>query len=117
MFIACVAVTALLAFATFGSAMGKIQGVAQMRELLDSVGVSASTGRILGFIHLAGAAGIILGLFVEPIGVAAAGGLTLYYLGAMAAHARAKHPVKQVFFPFPLLALSLLALVLRIVTM
>ena len=116
MFIVCVVVTAFLAFASFGSAMGKIQGVPQMAELLDSVGVSASAGRILGFIQLVGAAGIILGLFVAPIGVAAAGGLTLYYLGAMAAHARAKHPVKQVFFPFPLLVLSLAALVLRIVT-
>ena len=117
MFILCVVVTALLAFASFGSAMGKIQGIPQMAELLDSVGVSASTGRILGFVQLAGAAGLILGLFVAPVGVAAAGGLTLYYLGAMAAHARARHPVKQVFFPFPLLVLSLAALVLRIVTM
>ena len=96
--------------------MGKIQGIPQMRELLDSVGVSASTGRILGFIQLAGAAGIVLGLFSAPLGIAAAGGLTLYYLSAMAAHARAKHPVKQLLVPFPLLALSLAALVLRIVT-
>jgi hypothetical protein len=116
MFIACVVVTAVLAVASFGSAMGKIQGIAQMTDLLGSVGVSASTGRILGFVQLAGAAGIILGLFVAPIGIAAAGGLTLYYLGAMAAHARAKHPLKQVFFPFPLVALSLAALVLRIIT-
>ena len=116
MFVACVVVTAILAFASFGSAMGKIQGIPQMADLMSSVGVSAPTARILGFIQLAGAAGIILGLFWAPIGIAAAGGLTLYYLGAMAAHARAKHPVKQVFFPVPLVVLSLAALVLRIVT-
>ncbi len=116
MFIACVIVTAVLAVASFGSAMGKIQGVPQMRELIASVGVSESTGRVLGFIQLAGVAGIIVGLFWAPIGIAAAGGLTLYYLAAMAAHARAKHPIKQVFFPFPLVVLSLAAFVLRIVT-
>jgi len=115
MFIVCVVVTTLLAFASFGSAMGKIQQIPQMQELLESVG-AAGIGRALGFVQLAGAAGVILGLFVAPIGIAAAGGLTVYYLGAMAAHARARHPFKQVLFPLPLVVLSLAALVLRIVT-
>jgi hypothetical protein len=115
MFIVCVVVTVLLAFASFGSAMGKLQDVPQIRELLASVGVE-SKGRTLAFIQLAGVVGLLVGLFWAPIGIAAAAGLTLYYLGAMVAHARAGHPVKQIFFPFPLVVLSALALVLRIVT-
>ncbi|WP_103337485.1 DoxX family protein [Amycolatopsis sp. CA-126428] len=45
----------------------------------------------LGTLKLAGAAGLLLGLLGVPVlGVAAAIGLTLYYLGAIAAHVRAR---------------------------
>ncbi|MEQ0558766.1 DoxX family protein [Amycolatopsis sp. NEAU-NG30] len=46
---------------------------------------------MLGTLKLAGAAGLLLGLLGVPvIGVAAAIGLILFYLGAIAAHVRAR---------------------------
>ncbi|MEU4246648.1 DoxX family protein [Amycolatopsis sp. NPDC026612] len=46
---------------------------------------------LLGTLKLAGAAGLLLGLLgVEPIGVAAAIGLVLFFVGAIVAHVRAR---------------------------
>jgi hypothetical protein len=46
---------------------------------------------MLGTLKLAGAAGLLLGLLGVPvIGVAAAIGLILFYIGAIAAHVRAR---------------------------
>jgi len=46
---------------------------------------------LLGTLKLAGAAGLLLGLLgVRVIGVAAAIGLALFYVGAIAAHGRAR---------------------------
>ncbi len=46
---------------------------------------------LLGTLKLAGAAGLLLGLLgVEPLGVAAAIGLVLFFVGAVVAHVRAR---------------------------
>ena len=71
MFFACVVVTLLLAFVVFGSAMGKLQEIGQVRQLIDHVGMGRWL-RALGFVELAGAIGLIVGLFWAPIGIAAA---------------------------------------------
>lgn len=46
----------------------------------------------LGTLKLAGASGLIVGLFVglPAIGIAAAGGLVLFFIGAVIAHLRAR---------------------------
>jgi hypothetical protein len=44
----------------------------------------------LAAVELVGAAGLLVGLAIEPVGVAASAGVLLYFLGAMAAHVRAK---------------------------
>jgi len=115
-FIACIVVSVILAFASFGSAMGKLQDVPQMVELLSSVGAEGR-GRLLGALQLAGAVGVLVGLAIAPIGIAASIGLLLYYLGAMGAHLRNGHALRQVVFPLPLVLLSAAALWLRIATM
>jgi hypothetical protein len=46
---------------------------------------------LLGALKLAGAAGLLAGLFgVRPIGLAAAIGLILFFVGAIVAHVRAR---------------------------
>lgn len=87
-----------------------------MRELLRSVGAE-DRARLLGGIQIAGAVGVLVGLVVAPIGVAASAGLLLYYAGAVAAHLRARHGWRQVLFPLPLVLLSAAALWLRIATL
>jgi hypothetical protein len=55
-----------------------------------AVGVSRSWLPLLGAVKSAGALGVGAGLVIwPPIGIAAAGGLVLFYLGAIAAHVRA----------------------------
>jgi len=114
-FIACLVVSVVLVLASFGSAMGKLQGIPQMRELLRSVGAQGHA-RLLGSLQLAGAVGVLVGFAVAPIGIAASTGLLLYYAGAVAAHLRAGHALRQVLFPLPLVLLSAAALWLRIAT-
>lgn len=45
---------------------------------------------ILGGAQIAGAAGLIIGVWYGPVGIAAAVGLMLYFIGAVGAHLRAK---------------------------
>lgn len=59
-------------------------------EPLTRYGVPRSWWPWLGAAKAAGAAGLIVGLLVPPVGVAAAIGLVLYYLGAVLTVARAK---------------------------
>ncbi len=115
MFLACVIVTVLLALLLFGSSMGKFQGVPQVEQLIEHVGMGRHL-RLLGWLELAGAVGLIVGLFVAPIGIAAAIGVVLYMLGAVIAHLRVRDGVQQVLAPVVPLLFAVAALVLRLAT-
>jgi hypothetical protein len=66
----------------------------------------------LGILKLAGAAGLLVGLVGPPaIGVAAATGLVLYFIGAVIAHLRAR-VLYNIAFPGAYLGLSAASLVL-----
>ncbi|WP_229403400.1 DoxX family protein [Micromonospora okii] len=55
------------------------------------VGVPPSWLPLLGTLKAAGAVGLVLALLgLRPIGVAAAAGLVLFFIGAVAAHLRAR---------------------------
>jgi hypothetical protein len=55
------------------------------------VGLARSMIRPTGVLKSAGAAGLLLGLLgVESIGIAAATGLVLFFIGAIATHIRAR---------------------------
>ena len=76
-----------LAVAAIMSAMGKLRKMPQVVDTMTSVGVSSSQMRILAILEIAGGAGLLVGFAVPAIGVAAAIGLTLYFIGAVIAHA------------------------------
>jgi DoxX-like family len=88
--------------------------LARTRFVLDnaaSVGVPESWITPLALLKLAGAAGLLLGLAGVPlVGPAAAVGLTLFFVGAIATHLRARN--YELAFPvgFLVLAVSSLAL-------
>ncbi|MDT5274969.1 MAG: hypothetical protein QOG95_1901 [Mycobacterium sp.] len=91
--IAKIVVTALLA-AIFGFAgLIKIAGVQQSLKIRDHLGVKPVQWRVIGSLELAGVAGVLAGLAWPPIGIAAAIGLTLLILGAIAFHVRASDSV------------------------
>jgi hypothetical protein len=76
------------------------------------LGISPSWLPLLGTLKAAGAAGLLVGLLGSRlIGIAAATGLVLFFIGAIAAHLRARVYLKTVF-PGVYLTLAIASLVL-----
>ena len=75
------------------------------------VGVPSTWLPLLAALKAAGAAGLLVGLLiVPPVGIAAAAGLTLFFLGAIATHLRAHD--HALLFPGGYLALAVASLIL-----
>ena len=87
--IAEVIVTALLAVLFTFSSLIKLVGVRQSLAIRDHLGVKPMQWRVIGLLELAGVVGVLVGLALAPIGVAAAVGLALLLLGAIIFHVRA----------------------------
>jgi len=69
----------------------------------------------LGFLKALGAVGLVLGLGVPSIGVAAALSLVLYFIGAIVTVVRAQW-YSHLRYPIPFLLLASASLVLRLIT-
>jgi hypothetical protein len=80
------------------------------------VGVPEDKLDYLAIILLAGAAGLVLGLFWAPIGVAAAIGVVLYFLAAIASHIRADD-TEHLPAPLVIAAIAAATLILRLATL
>ncbi len=92
---ATVVVTLLLAGLFTFSASIKLLGVSKSLAIRDHLGVSPIQWRVIGALELAGVAGVLVGLLWAPIGVAAAIGLTLLSIGAVAFHVRASDRIAE----------------------
>ncbi|HST81236.1 MAG TPA: DoxX family protein [Kineosporiaceae bacterium] len=88
MFIATVIVSALLAAALLFSARGKLTKDPTTVQMLTGLGVPEDQLWLLALAEIAGAAGLLTGLFWWPLGVAAAVGVILYFVLAVATHVR-----------------------------
>lgn len=115
MFIATLIVSIFLAVALTVSAVGKLTKMPAVIESMNTVGVPAHRIPTLALLEIAGAIGLVIGLFWWPIGVAAAIGVILYFVGAVIAHLRVKD-VAGVGPAAFLAVLSIAALVLRLLT-
>jgi DoxX-like family len=92
-----------IALADFSSAKFVLNNSAQ-------VGVSTTWLPMLGVLKAAGAVGLLLGLLgVRPIGIAAALGLVVFFIGAVATHVRAR-VFYNIAFPMGYLALAVASL-------
>ena len=92
---ATVVVTLLLAaLFTFSSSI-KLLGVPKSLAIRDHLGVSPNQWRVIGGLELAGVAGVLAGLLWAPLGIAAAIGLALLSVGAVAFHLRASDRVAE----------------------
>ena len=114
MTIALVVLATLLGIAAAGSAIQKLRRDPRVVESMHSVGVTDSQIPRLAILELLGAAGLLVGIWVPLIGLAAAIGLVLYFLGAVIAHVRAKAPAKESFPALVLLVLATATLVLEV---
>ena len=104
----------LLGVAATGSALGKLRRTPSVMESMHSVGVSDQLIRVLALLELLGALGLLIGIWIVPIGTAAAAGLTLYFIGALIAHARVKAPIKESVPPLVLAVLALATTLLEL---
>ncbi len=75
----------LAAMATM-SAVADFRGLPQVKDLMKRLGYRPGFERALGVIKITGTAGLLIGLGVHGIGVAAAIGFLLYFVLALRAH-------------------------------
>ncbi|KQS66675.1 DoxX family protein [Modestobacter sp. Leaf380] len=114
MFIATVAVSVLLSLALLASAAGKLTKNPGATQAVLGVGVPAGRIPVLAALEIAGALGLLVGLAWAPLGIAAAGGVVLYFVGAVVAHLRVHD--RQFGPAAGLMVLAVVALVLRVLT-
>jgi hypothetical protein len=116
MFTAAVVISALLAAMLATSAVRKLSHREEVVQTYVRVGVPRDKLDYLAFILLAGAAGLVLGLFWAPIGIAAGVGVVCYFLMAVAAHIR-HHDQQHVATPLVIELLAVAALTLRLASL
>ena len=85
----------LLAAAAAGSGVAKLAKVPAVMESMSAVGVRPQQIPVLAVLEIAGAIGLLLGIWSKPLGVAAAACLALYFLGAVISHIRKGHGVAE----------------------
>ena len=111
---AYVVVVAITVLANVGIAIADYARAEFVLANSAEVGVPRSWLPFLATVKLAGAAGLVLGLVVAPgLGVAAAVGLVAFYVGAVAAHLRAR-VLHNLAFPGLYLALATASLALAL---
>ena len=112
MFAVYIVVTLLAAAANAFSATLDFIRYKQILINMAKVGVSESWITILGILKAAGALGLLIGIGVPLIGIAAAVGLVLFFVAAIITHLRARDYSFGLAVVFLLLAVA--ALVLRL---
>src|SRR5580700_4814109 len=102
-----VTISLLLAAACLLPAAGKLTGQPKMRKSASHLGIPWPRYRLIGVAELAAAAGILIGLWWHPLGLAAAAGMALLLLGAISTHRKAADSAQE-------MAPALLALLLTL---
>ena len=111
--IALVILAALLGLVTTFSAVGKFTMNEKAVEMLHQLGLTDDKIRMLGAVEVAGALGLLIGIWVPILGQLAAIGFVLYFLGAMVMHVRSKDPMKDSAPALVLLILSIIVTILQ----
>ena len=103
----------VFALAVAASATAKLRRADNVTTSLAGAGVPESWFNRLALLQLAGAVGLLVGIWWRPLGIAAAIGLVLYFAGAVVFHVRARD-FKGMPMPIVLLVPSAAALALGI---
>jgi hypothetical protein len=106
-------VAVLFAALLLMSGRGKLTRDERIVQTLTGIGVPLAWFPWLAACEIAGAAGLLAGLAFRPLGIAAAIGLILYFVGAVTTHLRARD-FKGLAAPAPILGFAIAALVLGI---
>ncbi|MFF4778776.1 DoxX family protein [Microtetraspora fusca] len=117
MFIATAVLSVLLALAFTGAGFPKVSGKDEMAAQLARLGVPTGLMRVIGGLEIVGAVGLVVGLWVGVLGVAAALGLALLMAGAVATHIKARDTAKGTLPSLVLLVLSAVTASLALVAL
>jgi hypothetical protein len=110
MHIAYLIVTLLLVVMLIYSAMAMYLRAGWILSSMSRAGVPESWLPTLATLKAAGAIGLLLGLAIPAIGLAAAVGVTLFFVGAIVTHIRARWGL---YAPMPFFVMAVGALALR----
>jgi hypothetical protein len=112
-FVFTIVLALLLSLAYAGSGVQKVLGVKSGLEGADHIGVSHGLWKVIGGLELLAVIGLLVGLAVAPLGIAAGIGLVLLMAGAVGYHVRAGDKIKQ-FGPAALLGvIALVEVIVR----
>jgi DoxX-like family len=115
MFIAYAVIAVVFALILAISARGKLVQDERIVTTITGVGYPLRGFPLLAACEIAGALGLLVGLWIPALGIAAAIGLVAYFIAAVGAHVRAGD-VKNAGPAFFLLLLAAAALVFRILS-
>ena len=88
MFVAYTVIGILLALGVLGSATAQLAGNKVVMANLVHLGLPLRIIPFLASCLIAGGLGLVVGVWYHPLGIAAAVGLVLYFVGALIAHLR-----------------------------
>ena len=113
MFIAYIIIAIILSFVLVGSGVAKVRHDARIvHGIHEVVGVPLRWIPWLAACEFAGAAGLLIGIFWWPLGIAAAIGVVIYFIGADIGHVRVKD-FKGLPTPTVILLVAIAILVVR----
>ena len=92
----------------------KIPGGDAVAGFSEHLGLPPTAFRLIGLAEVAGSFGLVAGFFNKPLGIAAAAGLTLLFIGAALSHVKAKDGWGGAKTPTLIAIVAALALVFRI---
>ncbi len=93
--VAIVVFGALTALIMLGAGVGKVAGHPEMRESAQHFEIEWDRYRLLGFVEIAAAVGVVAGLWLNGLGLAAGVGVTALMVGAVVYHVRFDVPAKR----------------------
>ena len=97
-------------------AAGKLLGQPKMRQSAGHFGIPWPRYRLIGVAELAAAAGILIGLWWHPLGLAAAAAMALLLLGAVITHRRAADGGKEMAPALLALAITIAYLAIALIS-
>jgi len=93
MHVTALVLAAILALSFLAAGIPLIVGSAKTLEQADHLSAPPALLKVAGGLQIAGAVGVIIGIWLVSLGVAAGAGLALLMIAAAGAHLRAKDPL------------------------
>jgi DoxX-like family len=106
MHITAIALSVLLAAAFLAIGGPKVLALESAVQRSKEMGLGTGIMRLIGALEVAAAAGLVIGIWVPWLGIAAASGLVLLMLSALAFHVRRHDPAKYLAPPVVLLVVA-----------